>query len=169
VANLFSDFLDRPGGATYLPMRRAIMASAEYDPQSLALLDFGELVATGSRDEVRAAIPALMATHILSPRAHFLMAASARAAGDDAGAGREVALAQACLHGIAGSGDGTATAPYLCIHVSDEYDLVEARGQSVASARQESRDGRLHDVLVCGDGNELWFDVTESIAVAAQG
>jgi hypothetical protein len=145
------------------------MASVEYDPQSTALLEFADLVATGSRDEVRAAIPALMATHILSPRAHFLMAASARAAGDEAGAGREVTMAQAFLHGIAGTGEGTATAPYLCVHVSDEYDLAEARGQSVTSARQESRDGRVHDVLVCGDGTELWFDVTESIAVAAQG
>jgi hypothetical protein len=168
VADLFSDFLDHPGGATYLPMRRVIMASAEYDPQSTALLDFAELVETGGRDEVRAATPALMATHLLSPRAHFLMAASARAAGDEAGAGREVTMAQACLHGIAGTGEGTEAAPYRCIHVSDEYDLADAAGKGVQSARRELRDGRFHDVLSCEDGTEFWFDVTESIAVMAQ-
>ena len=168
MADLFSDFLNRPDGATYLPLRRVIMASAEYDPQSTALLDFAELVETGGRDEVRAATPALMATHLLSPKAHFLMAASARASGDEAGAGREVSMAQACLHGIAGTGEGTAAAPYRCIHVSDEYDLADAQGLRVASARQETRDGRFHDVLSCGDGTEIWFDVTESVAIMAQ-
>lgn len=168
VADLLSDFLNRPGGSTYLPLRRVVMASAEYDPQSTALVDFADLVATGRRDEVRAAVPGLMATHILSPRAHFLMAASARAAGDEAGAGREVAMAQALLHGIAGTGEGTAGAPYRCVHVSDEYDLAEARGLTVRTARQVVTDGRSHDVLTCGDGTEIWFDVTETIAAMAQ-
>lgn len=168
MPDLFSDFLDRPGGQTYLPLRQVMMASAEYDPQSAALLDFAELVAAGQRDAVRAAIPTFMATHILSPRAHYLMAASARAVGDEAMAGREVAMAQACLHGITGTGQGTESAPFRCLHVSDEYDLADARGLRVASARQEMRDGRFHDVLKSGDGTEIWFDVTDSIAIMAQ-
>jgi hypothetical protein len=169
VADLFSDFLNDPRAETYLRLRRALMGAPEYDPISSSLTEFAGLVDGGDHDAVRAAIPGLMSNFLLSPSAHFLMAASARDSGDTAGLDRETTMAQACLHAIADTGEGTAQAPYRCVHVSDEYDLAGAMGHTVATQRSEVRDGRFHDVLVFDDGTEMHFDVTEIMAVMAEG
>lgn len=168
VADLLSDFLDHPEAKTYLALRTALMGSPDYDAMSAVLTDFAILVEAGDHGAVKAAIPLLMPNYLLSPSAHFLIAASAKNAGDTDTEEQEKTMAQACLHGISDTGDGTADAPYRCVHVSDEYDLANARGQAVTTHRSDVLDGRHHDVLVCADGAEIWFDVTETIVAMAE-
>lgn len=168
MADLLSDFLDTPNGETYLALRAALIHSPDYDAASGALNDFAALVEAGDHDAVKSAIPGLMAQFIISPTAHQLLAASAKQAGDSAMQKREEAMAMACLHGIADTGDGSAEAPYRCVHVSDQYDLAGAKGHTVTGQSSDVQDGRFHDVLACEDGSEMRFDMTEILAVMAQ-
>jgi hypothetical protein len=167
VADLLSAFLDTPNADTYLALREVLIHSPDYNSNPGALNDFTELVQAGDHDAVRSAIPGLMSEYIVSPAAHFLIAASAKNAGDSAMQEREEIMAQACLHGIADTGDGSAEAPYRCVHVSDQYDLANARGLTVTRQSSDVQDGRFHDVLTCVDGTEMRFDMTEILAVMA--
>jgi hypothetical protein len=167
VADLLSAFLDTPNADTYLALRAALIHSPDYDAASGALTDFTELVKAGDHEAVRAAIPSLMAQFLVSPQAHMLLATSAKNAGDSAMQKREEVMAMACLHGIADTGDGSAEAPYRCVHVSDQYDLANAKGLTVTGQTSDVQDGRFHDILFCDDSSEMHFDMTEILAVMA--
>src|SRR5262249_47761814 len=67
---------------------------------------------------------------------------------------------EACLMGLASTGDGSPAKPYLPTYVSDELVLAELLDVYVTSHRVVQRVRLTFDVLGT-DGCELWFDITE--------
>ena len=65
------------------------------------------------------------------------------------------------LQGLLTTGDGTRGNPYVVCHAADEHDVVAALGHEAAGQSLVEHEGRLCDVLVCSDGREVWFDVTD--------
>lgn len=164
MADLLSDFLDKPSGDTFLPLREAIIAAPEYDMFSDGLTRLGDFVESGDAAEALAMAPELMPNWLLSPQVHYLLSQAAEAQHDADRTNSEMMMFQACIHGLTSSGSGTEDNPYAVLHVSDEYAILEALDKEPIAQRREMRDGQAFDVLTCSDDSELWFDITDSLA-----
>ena len=103
---------------------------------------------------------------VLSPRVHFLAAEAAQAIGQHAEVELERSLFVLTLQGLLATGDGTRANPYIVCHPSDEHDIVAALGKEAAGQALVEHEGRQCDIIVCSDGREVWFDVTELVAIA---
>ncbi|MEM7530044.1 MAG: DUF4919 domain-containing protein [Pseudomonadota bacterium] len=167
MADALSAFLDQPTGDAYLTLRTAVIAAPDFEPYSDGLARLEALVSEEQHDEVSEIVPELMPTWLLSPRVHLLLAHAAGERSEEARSTSERMFAEACIHGIRETGDGSKESPYRVIHAADEYDLVEFLGKEAQSQRRENDEGTALDVITCTDGSEIWFDVTESLAVAA--
>jgi hypothetical protein len=164
MADAFDDFLDRPSTETFLRLRDNVLAAPGYDFYSDGLDELEDLAGADDHAGVLDALPTLMPNWLLSPRVHRLAGVAARQAGDEDRALTEESLARACMTGLLRSGAGTKEKPFRVLHVSDEYDAVEALGKTAAGQRQVVDDDGVYDVLTCADGSELWFDVSASLA-----
>lgn len=54
------------------------------------------------------------------------------------------------------------------LRTSDECDVLSAQGKRFASQQLVHEGGKSYDRMVCADGSELWFDVTEMMAATAR-
>ncbi len=154
-------FVEQPDKANYLAARDAVL---RHSPLPIAARDLAELERLLQRDEAQAVldrIDALPASKVLSPRVHFLAAEAADLLGDAANVELERSLFVLTLQGLLATGNGSRGNPYVVCHPTDEYDVVEVLGCEPAGQALVEHKGRLHDVLTCSDGRELWFDVTE--------
>ena len=154
-------FVEQPDKANYLAARKAVL---RYSPLPIAATDLAELERLLECDEPQAVldrIDALPASKVLSPRVHFLAAEAAELLGDAANVELERSLFVLTLQGLLATGDGSRGNPYVVCHASDEYDVVEVLGHQAAGQSLVEHQRRLHDVITCSDGREVWFDVTE--------
>jgi len=110
-------------------------------------------------------------------RAHMLRAIALRqerAPGSDAEAGTHHDLAVALLQSIMQGGDGQGIgSPWTVYDVSEEYEVLKARGCVPGAQSLERHDDRQFDVLharKASDGSacEATFDITELMAVTAR-
>ena len=130
----------------------------------MAAAEIAELERLLSQEEYQAVldrIDALPASKILSPRVHYIAAEAAEALGDSANVELERSLFVLALRGLLSTGDGTAFNPFVVCHPSDEYDILATLGREPAGQSLTEREGRLLDVIVCADGRETCFDVTD--------
>lgn len=164
MADPLGDFLRHPGAETYLGLRGAVLADPGFDLFSDGLRRLEGLVLEGGHAEALALVPQLMPNWLLSPRTHALIGIAARANGDAARADSEARFAQACLFGLTSTGSGTADAPYAAIHTADEADVLDFLGRGWGAQRRETADGRICDVITDSNGEDHWFDMTESLA-----
>jgi hypothetical protein len=154
-------FVEQPCKETFLAARDAVLHQS---PLPLVAAEIAELDLLLEDKEYQAlldCLDALPPSKVLSPRIHFLAAEAAEALGHAEDVELERSLFVLTLQGLLATGDGTRSNPYFVCHASDEYDILaalclEAAGQSLTEHR-----GRLCDVLLCTDGRELWFDVTD--------
>lgn len=160
MADLFSDFLEDPTEDTFLRLRDVILADPDYNFNSDEVESLIESFTGGDHAGVLAALPGLMPSWLLSPRAHFLAARSAEQVGDEETARWENYLARACLRGLLRSGDGTTARPFRVTHVADEYDLLNHLGKEASGQRQEFGATGVLDLIRCVDGSEICFDAT---------
>jgi hypothetical protein len=154
-------FVEHPDKATYLAARAAVQ---RLSPLPLAASDLADLERLLERDEAQAVldrIDALPPSKVLSPRVHFLAAEAAEVLGDAAAVELERSLFVLTLQGLLATGDGSRSNPFLVCHSTDEYDLVEVLGREPAGQSLVEFEGKLLDVIVCSDGRQVWFDVTE--------
>ena len=154
-------FVEQPGKATYLAARDAVL---RLSPLPLAATDIADLERLLERDEAQAVldrIDTLPPSKVLSPRVHFLAAEAAEMLGDPATVELERSLFVLTLQGLLATGDGSRGNPYVACHAADEYDVALALGREPAGQSLVEYEGRLHDVLLCSDGRQMWFDVTE--------
>jgi hypothetical protein len=157
-------FVEQPDKANYLAARAAVL---RHSPLPIAATDLAELERLLERDEAQAVldrIDALPASKVLSPRVHFLAAEAAALLGDAANVELERSLFVLTLQGLLATGDGSRGNPFVVCHATDEYDVVETQGHQAAGQALVEYEGRLHDVITCSNGRELWFDVTELLA-----
>jgi hypothetical protein len=153
--------VERPGKATYLSAREAVLRLSPLPIVATDLADLGRMLERGEAQAVLDRIDALPPSKVLSPRIHFLAAEAAETLGDAATIELERSLFVITLQGLLATGDGTPCNPYVVCHATDEHDIVEVLGLEAAGQSLVQRAGRLHDVLVCTDGRQLSFDVTD--------
>jgi hypothetical protein len=170
------EFLQAPNRVRYRAVRKQLFAHPKFSRASLQIAKLGTSLATGSYASVLRSTSTLLPQCGLSPRAHRFWSIAAAELATQAQTGRQSRSKvlrldetaeihrfgyEACLMGLAATGDGSPAKPYLPTYVSDELELAEFLnvGQ-VAGQRVVQRGRRSFDILETDDG-ELWFDITE--------
>jgi len=154
-------FVEQPCKATFLAARSAVLSRSPLPLVAAQIAELDRLLDQNEFEVLRDQIDALPASKILSPRIHFLAAEAAEALGDLEDVELERSLFVLTLQGLLTTGNGTRGSPYIVCHPTDEYDVVAALGHDAAGQSLVEHNGRLHDVLLCTNGREIWFDVTE--------
>ena len=159
MADEISDFLTAPNGENFLRLRALIEDSPGYDVVSDGAERLATLVAAEEYGQAADLAADLMPNWLLSARVHHLAALAAEKLGDEETAARERYLSRACIRGLLLAGEGTRERPYPVLHVSDEYDLLDALSKQPSSQRIDNQGDGPCDVVTCADGSEVWFDV----------
>ena len=157
-------FVEQPCKATFLAARDAVL---RYSPLPLVTAEIADLDLLLEHEEHQALLDrldVLPPSKVLSPRIHYLAAEAAEALGNVADVELERSLFVLTLQGLLSTGDGSRGNPYIVCHPSDEYDVLAALGHEAAGQSLFGHEGRLFDVLLCSDGREVWFDVTDLLA-----
>jgi hypothetical protein len=157
-------FVEQPCRATFLAARDALLRQSPLPLVATELADLDRLLECEEHEALLARLDALPPSKILSPRIHFLAAEAAEALGHADDVELERSLFVLTLQGLLTTGDGSPANPYVVCHSSDEYDVLAALGREAAGQSLVEREGRLCDVLLCSDGRQVWFDVTDLIA-----
>jgi hypothetical protein len=155
--------VEQPSKQTFLAARDAVLRRSLLPLTATDLADLERLLDRGEHEAVLDRIDALPPAKVLSPRVHCLAAEAAAALGDEEDLELERALYVITLQGLLATGSGTPADPYVVCQATDEYDVAMALGHEPASQSLVEHESRLCDVLVCADGRELWFDVTEQL------
>lgn len=155
--------VEQPCKATWLAARDAVLRLSPAPLEAGELAAIERLLDEQQYEAVLERLDALPPSRVLSPRVHFLAAEAAEALGDQESVELERSLFVLTLQGLLAAGDGTPGNPYAVCHTSDEYDLLEALGLEPAGQSLVEHEGQWCDVLVCSDGREVWFNVTELV------
>jgi hypothetical protein len=161
-------FVEQPCKATYLAARDAVLCESPLPLMAVEIADLDCCLEQEQHQALLDRLDALPASKVLSPRIHFLAAEAAAALGRAADEELERSLFVLTLQGLLSTGDGTRANPYEVCHASDEHDVLAAMGHEAAGQSLVEHEGRLCDVLVCSDGREVWFDVTDLLVRRAE-
>lgn len=143
--------------------RRAVLRLTTLPMAAQDIAEAERLLAEERYQDVLDRIDSLPASKVLSPRIHFLSAEAAEALGDEAAVELERSLFVLALKGLLATGDGSRGNPYVVCHATDEYDIVDALGCEAARQTLVEVEGRMLDAIVCSDGRELWFDLSDAL------
>jgi hypothetical protein len=165
-AELLDAWLASPSPVTLAPLHDAIRSA----PGPGAVPDVAQRADALLTTEAYAAavdlLQAAMPGALLSPGLHGRLAFALRRLGRGQDAERHARLAEAALAAITSSGDGTATRPWRVLRTADEYDLLDSLGARPVSQGVLREGQRTLDRIVCIDGREAHFDVTELLPLA---
>jgi hypothetical protein len=156
-------FINQPGHATYMAARKAVLAQSPLPMNSTDIVNVERLLTEEEYQDVLDRIDALPLSKVLSPRIHFLAAEAADALGDEETVELERWLFVLALRGLLSTGDGSRANPYVVCHAADEHDILDSLVLEAASHSLLEKSGRLLDVVLCTDGRETCFDVTETL------
>ncbi len=156
----FTRFVDCPSRENYLAVRAAVLRLAPLPIRAAELADLVRLLDAGEHQEVLDRIDLLPPSKVLSPRVHFLAAEAAEALGDLHTGELERFLFVLCLKALLATGEGTQAAPYSICHATDEHDLLEVGGREPAAQHLVENGSRWCEIVTCGDGRQVWFDVS---------
>lgn len=165
---LFVAFVQNQTPETFGALRAHIVAQPNYDGYSRDLDDMDDAFQQKRYEDVRSKFGSTMPNLLLSPAAHMLVSMSLREDGHSEAAEMERFICFRCMEALQASGDGTKERPYLVLRTTDEYDLMGALGKELASQHLVHDGPRQYDRMVCTDGSELWFDITEMMDAAAK-
>jgi hypothetical protein len=154
-------FVEQPCKTTFLAARDVVLRESPLPLLATELADLDKLLERGEHQALRDRLDLLPPSRVLSPRVHFLAAEAAEALGDVDDVELERSLFVLTLHGLLATGDGTRANPYTVCHPTDEHDILAALGHEAAGQSLVENEDRLCDVMVCSDGREIWFDVTD--------
>lgn len=169
MRELFFAFLDNPTPETFQTIRDEVLRHENYDGYSRDLDEMDQAITDKRFAEVGPLFGAAQPNLLLSPGAHLLLAVAARELGNAEVADAERFICFRCLDGIIHSGDGTQAKPYRVLRTSDEYDVLAALGKQMQTQYLvHGEDGRSYDRMVCADGSELWFDITDQFAAMSR-
>jgi hypothetical protein len=156
-------FVEQPSKTTYLAARDAVLSQSSLPLVATELAELDRLLDEEQHQEILNRLDLLPPSKVLSPRVHFLAAEAALGLGQDSDVELERSLFVLTLQGLLATGDGTPANPYIVCHPTDEHDIVAALGKEAAGQSLVENEGRLCDRIVCSDGREVWFDVTELV------
>lgn len=171
MGDVIVEFLQSPNRARYRAVRKQLFAHPKFSRASLQIGKLGSSLADRRYAAVLKSSSSLLPQCGLSPRAHRMWSIAAAELASQAVGRRKKHLEEtaeihrfgyeACLIGLASTGDGTPAKPYLPTYVSDEHELIEYLGYGqVLGQRVVQRGRQSFDVVDVADG-ELWFDITE--------
>jgi len=163
MADEISNFLADPNGENFLRVRGLIEDSPSYDTGADGDERLAELIAAGEYGEAADLVADLMPNWLLSARVHRFASLAAEKLGDEEVAARERYLSRACTRGLLLAGDGTSERPYPVLHISDEYDLLDALDKEPVGQRIDTAADGPRDVIICADGSEVWFDIAAGL------
>lgn len=173
------EFLQAPNRARYRAVRKQLFAHPKFSRASLQIAKLGTSLAEGSYASVLRATSTLLPQCGLSPRVHRFWSIAAAEMATQAHAQRrlkddhrkEARLNdtaeihrfgyEACLMGLAATGDGSPAKPYLPTYVSDELELLEFLDVGTLISQRVVQRGRQSFDILETDRGELWFDITE--------
>jgi hypothetical protein len=164
----FVAFLTNPTRDSFLAIRALVAAHPNYDGYSDDFRAMEDALDRNDPAGVKDAFGRAQPNLLLSPGAHLLLSVALRSEGNEQAADVERLICFRCVEGVQLTGAGTAESPYLVLRTSDEYDLLSALDKRLASQHLVHDNGKSFDRLVCDDGSELWFDITEMMAAAAR-
>jgi hypothetical protein len=168
VQELFLAFLRTPTADTFRVVRDEVVRNPKYDGYSRDLDRMRAAYDQNRFAEVRTAFAEAQPNLLLSPESHFLLSLAARELGDAQGAEAEKFICFRCVDGILASGKGTREEPYPVLRTSDEYDVLRVQDKQLQSQHLVHENGRSFDRMVCTDGSEVWFDITDLFAAMAR-
>lgn len=164
----FGQFLADPSPENFELLRNAQLQSG-YNPYSGELEGIDQALKDSKFEEVVQRIKAAMSpNYLLSPSAHLKLAAAYDGLEAKDKGETERAIGVTLLKGIRETGKGTEEEPYKVTRTSDEYDVLFFEGLAFESQSLREANGRRLDVLKTKDGKELWFDVSDMLAVVKE-
>jgi len=165
VQKLFLKLVEEASAANYLAVCDAISSHTSYAPYSDELARVEDLFSENKLEEARSCIFGAFPNLLVSPRAHWALAAIANRLKDDRGRSMEQWIAARCVEGVLATGEGTREKPYVVLRTSDEYDVLQFRGKKFVSQALQEFNDKCFDAISCEDGSELWFDITRAYAM----
>ena len=153
------NFFEDPSADGYLLARESILAECDYRQRSFEIDKLSRLDRQKEYRLVFEEVEQMLPLWALSPRVHFLAATAAQELGDMEELETSQYLMSVCLEGLLASGEGTAENPYRITYLSDEQDILLARGLLLASQRLVGSEEGFFDVIDCQYGTQVWFAV----------
>lgn len=154
-------FVASPNRDVYLKLRKQVIESKTYDPYSDEFEIVQQLLVEHQFEKARDFLQKSMSNLLLSPRAHILLGTIHAELENAERASAEQSAADACIQGILATGDGSESLPYIVLRKSDEIDVIRHLKLAVGGQQLENKDNRYFDVIDCGSGSEIWFDITD--------
>jgi hypothetical protein len=168
VQEIFVAFLSNPTLDTFRAVRDIVVNHPNYDGYSRDLRAMEDAYEQKRFADVKGAFAKAQPNLLLSPGAHLLLSLTLKDEGNTNGSEMERFICYRCVEGIKFTGAGTQERPYLVLRTSDEYDMLNVLGKRLASQHLVHEGGKSFDRMVCEDGTELWFEITEMMAAMAR-
>jgi len=154
-------YLQEQSLESFLRLRDAVIASPDYAPYTSNYRStVGSLLEREKYQEAIDYLMSVMDNWFLNPGIHRLVSFAHYKLGRDEEAGFEYWMYKVMVEGIASTGDGSAESPYLVLHTTDEYDVLEHLGKETRKQALVKGSDKQYDRHDCTDGSQIWFDVT---------
>ena len=149
------------GHLSFLELRKSVVDSNDYDPDST---EMDEAIELENIFDYQGAIDRLLKSgdnFVLSPRFHIHLSDLFNKISDEDGAYSEWILAISCLKGILSTGEGTENNPYLVLRISDEKDILDYLEYKPLTQKIIKKGNKHFDIFECENGNDCWFDISD--------
>lgn len=164
----FVAFLSNPTLDTFRAVRDIVVNNPNYDGYTRDLQAMEDALDQKRFGDVKDAFARAQPNLLLSPAAHLLLSLTLKEEGNGKGSEMERFICFRCIEGMKLTGDGSQAKPFLVLRTSDEYDMLSALMKRLASQHLVHDGGKSFDRLVCEDGTEVWFDITEMMGAMAR-
>ncbi len=164
VIQALHEYAAEQNAAAYEKLRQALIDSPDYQPYKGGLDGVRSLLNAGDFETALRQLVPLMSNYLLSPEAHLLNYFLLHKLGLDDEAQSGAAFHRLMLEGLLSTGDGSRERPYKVTHVSDEYDVLESFGKEMGTQLLIPEPEHVYDKLICRDGTEYWFEITDLVA-----
>ncbi len=163
-ARLLERFLNDRDVVSFLRLRDEVLQHPDFDAADDALAELDAAANEERHRDVLRLHDALGISALLSPSAILCVAQACIGLGRDEEAERLLRMAAAILDGLQSAGDGSAMCPWLVTQLTDETDLLEARGERAQRRQRRRVGGRVIDVVTTESGRVFLFCVTGLLA-----
>lgn len=159
LAELAQAYALDPGARTLGALRSGVRGAHNYPGPAALRRTVSELRTRGDHGGVVQALREAMPGAFFAPWVHGVLAQAYAALGDDDRAEKERRISRLAFESILRTGNGTRDEPWTVLHLSDEYDVLDALGRPSSAQRLVVDGDHRFDVHTCGD-EEAWFDIT---------
>lgn len=157
VPSAFNRYLENPSSSSLELLHAAIKQEQGFQRATPWYGRAVELAEQQRHDEVIRLVGGQMLGAFFCPDAHALLSQAHAGIGEQARAQHEGFLAVTAVQAILDSGSGSRAAPWLVLHVPEQYLVMSQVGFVPQSQRFETHDGQDFDIHTDEHGAERWF------------